>query len=57
MKVLFVSGHKDAQKAQEKRLELEARGMTVTVYGPGKVTTIDSQGLDDGCIATGDDAW
>jgi hypothetical protein len=51
---LMVSGHKDAQKAQEKRDFLEQRGFTVQVFGPATALTIETTELDDGCIASGD---
>ncbi len=57
MSELYVSGHKDAQQAQEKRRELELRGWTVTVFGPADRMAVDTTKLDGGCVASSENGW
>ena len=54
---LYVSGHENAQKAQEKRQFLKLRGYTVTVYGPAVEMVVDTSELDEGCVAMGKNSW
>ncbi len=54
---IIVSGHKDAQKAQEKRNTLQLRGFTVQIFGPADALAMETTELDDGCVASGEKAW